>query len=227
MFIRFVAVFFPFFLTLNYFVLLADAPANVQKTAYTVGKIIQFALPVFYVGYICKERLWIPTFSKSGLRLGAAFGVAVAAMMLVTYFAFLSQSGNVLAPDSPVRQVVASKMQGLGIVSGRLWLLLGVFYSVIHSGLEEYYWRWFVYRKLPCPAIVASAGFTLHHIILVGTYFGYTSPYCGLCSLGVFFGGLFWCYLYRWSNSIWGAWLGHGIIDAAIFAIGYFICTSG
>ena len=30
----------------------------------------------------------------------------------------------------------------------RVYLLLAVFYSAIHSLLEEYYWRWFVFGRL-------------------------------------------------------------------------------
>jgi membrane protease YdiL (CAAX protease family) len=228
MFLRLFALFFPFFLTLNYFIILADAPAGIQKTAYGTGKFIQFALPVFWFGLVCRERLTLRPFTKNGMCIGIVFAVLAAAAMLVLYFGFLAQPGGVFAPDAPARQSVIEKMRGFGIADGRIWLLLGLFYSVIHSGLEEYYWRWFVYKKLlpptMCSTLTASAGFTLHHILLLGTYFGFASVYCWTTSFGVFVGGLFWCQLYRRSSSIWAVWLSHGIVDAAIFITAYFIC---
>ncbi|MDR3234776.1 MAG: CPBP family intramembrane metalloprotease [Planctomycetaceae bacterium] len=225
MFVRLFALFFPLVLTLNYFILLADAPANVQKTIFGIGKVIQFALPVF----------WLPIFStlsahhssqRKGMLLGLLFGILAAALMLIAYFGFLVQTGGLFAPDAPARQEVISKMQGFGIDSVPALLLLGLFYSVIHSGLEEYYWRWFVYKKLAYSAVISSTGFTLHHILLLGTYFGYASPYCWIGSFGVFIGGLVWCQLYRWSGSLCAVWLSHGIVDTAIFTIAFFICKS-
>jgi membrane protease YdiL (CAAX protease family) len=215
---------FPFFLTLNYFVLLAGATPAIQKTAYAIGKIIQFALPVCWVAFVCKEQYCVRRINRSGLAEGCLFGVAAGALILLFYFA-LSAPGGLFAPDAPVCTAIGSRIRGFGLTE-TVFLLVGLFYAVIHSGLEEYYWRWFVYKKLSCPIIFAALGFTAHHVIVLGTYFGIASPFCWIASFGVFIGGLYWCWLYRRSDSIWGAWIGHGFVDAAIFAAGYFIITS-
>ena len=221
-----IALVFPFFVTLNYFVILASAPQTIQQLAYSIGKIIQFALPIVWIVFVCKERLLIRPFNRRGFLEGALFGIVVLTMMLAIYLFWLRLPGNVLAPDSVACGAILGKISGIGLGNTTLFILLGVFYSIIHSGFEEYYWRWFVFRKLSCSAFSASLGFTLHHVILLGTYFGYHSPYCWLASLGVFVGGWYWCWLYRRSDSIWGAWIGHGIVDAAIFTIGFFIMTN-
>ena len=225
-FILIFALVFPFFLTLNYFVLLANAPPAIQQAAYSIGKVIQFALPILWVGLFCRERFWLRSINRRGLIEGALFGVAVFATMLAVYFFWLRIPGGVLAPGSSAYQEILDKIKGLGLDSKGAFILLGVFYAIIHSGLEQYYWRWFVFRKLSCSAVVASLGFTAHHVILLGTFFGYDSPYCWLASFGVFIGGWYWCWLYRRTDSIWGAWIGHGIVDAAIFTIGFLIMTS-
>ena len=217
------ALVFPFILTLNYFVILAQAPSGIQQAAYSIGKVIQFALPVIWVGLICKERIWLRPINRCGLVEGTAFGIAVFALMLGIYFFWLSVPGGVLAPGTTAHQEILDKINGLGLGTKGAFILFGLFYAIIHSGLEEYYWRWFVFKKLSCSTVVASLGFTAHHIILLGTFFGYDSPYCWLGSLGVFIGGWYWCWLYRRSDSIWGAWIGHGFVDAAIFTIGFLI----
>ncbi|MCL2710930.1 MAG: hypothetical protein FWE95_08620 [Planctomycetaceae bacterium] len=219
------ALVFPFILTLNYFVILAHAPPAIQQAAYSIGKAIQFALPILWVGLVCKERFWLRSINRRGLIEGTLFGIAVFAMMLALYVFWLRVPGGVLAPGSPAFQNILDKIEGLGL--GKVsFILLGVFYAVIHSGLERYYWGWFVFHKLSCSATLASLGFTAHHVILLGTFFGYASPYTWLGSLGVFIGGWYWCWLYRRTDSIWGAWIGHGLVDAAIFTIGFLILIS-
>jgi len=220
------ALVFPFILTLNYFVILANAPPAIQQAAYSSGKAIQFALPILWVGLVCKERFWLRPINRRGLIEGTLFGVAVFAAMLALYFLWLRVPGGILAPDSSAFQNILDKIEGLGLGSKGAFILLGVFYAIVHSGLERYYWGWFVFHKLSCSAVVASLGFTAHHVILLGTFFGYASPYTWLGSLGVFIGGWYWCWLYRRSDSIWGAWIGHGFVDAAIFTIGFLILVS-
>ena len=222
-YILFFALVFPFILTLNYFVILANAPSAIQQAAYSVGKGIQFALPILWVGFVCKERFRLRSINRSGLIEGTLFGVAGFVLMLAVYFFWLRVPGGVLAPGSPAHQEILGKINGLGLGSKGAFILLGVFYAIVHSGLEEYYWRWFVFQKLSCCTVCASLGFTAHHVILLGTFFGYGSLYCWLGLLGVFIGGWYWCWLYRRTNSIWGAWIGHGLVDAAIFTIGFLV----
>lgn len=216
---------FPFILTLTYFVILADAPSAIQQAVYSIGKVTQFALPVLWVGLAYKERVWLRPINRRGFIEGILFGITVFALMLAAYFFWFRVPGGVLAADSAAYQMISDKISSFGFADKGMFILLGVFYSVIHSGLEEYYWRWFVLKKLSCPTVIASLGFTVHHIILLGMYFGYDSPYCWLGSFGVFIGGWYWCWLYQRTDSIWGAWVGHGIVDAAIFTIGFLIIT--
>ena len=217
---------FPFFLTLNYFVLLANAPQTVQQAAYSIGKVIQFTLPILFVGLVCKERVWLRPINRRDLIEGSLSGLVVFVMMLAVYLFWLRLPDGLLAPNSSAHHMIYGRISSIGFADKGMFILLGIFYSVIHSGLEEYYWRWFVFRKLSCPAVIASLGFTAHHVIILGTYFGYGSPYCWLASLGVFVGGWYWCWLYRRTDSIWGVWMGHSIVDAAIFTIGFLIMAN-
>jgi membrane protease YdiL (CAAX protease family) len=107
------------------------------------------------------------------------------------------------------------------------YVALAVFYSLAHSLLEEYYWRWFVFgqlrRLLPLwPAIVVSAvGFMAHHVLVLSLYFGWWTWPTMLLSAAVAAGGGFWAWLYDRSGSLLGPWLSHLLIDAGIFFVGF------
>lgn len=218
------AMVFPSLLTYVYFVHLAGTPSGTQQTAYAVGKVLQFALPVFWIGIVYRER-WLMRRPRQIGSEGILFGAVVFLAMFLLYAFWLSGSNGVLGPGSNARNAVLAKITGLNLDVYKL-AVVGFFYSIVHSGLEEYYWRWFVFGRLQkympwfIAAVISSLGFMAHHVILLGTYFGYDSPYCWLGSLGVAVGGFYWAWLYRRSDSIWGPWIGHGIVDAAIFSIG-------
>ena len=61
----------------------------------------------------------------------------------------------------------------------------------------------------------------LHHILLLAAYFGWFSPATWIFSAAVAVGGAYWAWLYQRSGSLWGPWLSHLVIDAAIFIVGY------
>jgi membrane protease YdiL (CAAX protease family) len=157
------------------------------------------------------------------LVLGLGFGLLVLAAMVGLYEA-LWKTGELFAGAG---QEIRGKIVDLGI--DRLWIYaaVGVFYAVCHSGLEEYYWRWFVfgqlrYRLRPASALaVSSVAFMAHHVILLATYFGWSSPWTYAFSLAVAVGGAVWAWLYQRSGSLAGPWLSHLVVDAAIFLVGY------
>jgi membrane protease YdiL (CAAX protease family) len=60
-----------------------------------------------------------------------------------------------------------------------------------------------------------------HHVILLATYFGWSSPWTYAFSLAVAVGGAVWAWLYERSGSLVGPWLSHLVVDAAIFLVGY------
>ena len=163
---------------------------------------------------------------KAGLTEGAAFGLLVLAAILTLYHGWLKPA-EYLHPSSEAAGAIFDKIQTFGAAGPWTYFALGAFYSLIHSGLEEYYWRWFVFGRLqrlvrPGRAIAVSAvAFMLHHIFLLAVFFGWTSPATWLFSAAVAVGGAYWAWLYRRSGSIYSVWLSHLMIDAAIFIVGY------
>ena len=73
------------------------------------------------------------------------------------------------------------------------------------------------------PAAVLSAlAFMAHHVVLLYVYlpkyfFVAAVPF----SLCIAVGGFFWAWLYERTGTIYSAWVSHGIVDAALFALGW------
>jgi membrane protease YdiL (CAAX protease family) len=217
------AIVYPSFLTWVYFVLLARHPAIVQQVTYSLGKAIQFGFPVLWVFALQRRRMNWTECRLTGAGQGIAFGVVVLIAMLALYHGYLKPRGILDSASSAVRD----KVVGFDVDSPAKFVALGLFYSLGHSFLEEYYWRWFVFGelrrlvRLSVALFGSSAAFTAHHVIVVGYYFGpFTMATC-LFSLAVAVGGVVWAWLYHRYGSLLGIWLSHLVVDAAIFIVGY------
>lgn len=216
------AIVLPTAVTWLYFTALAGYSPVVQQTAYTVGKVVQFLLPIVWL-WLAKQRMECAWPTLRGVPIGIAFGAVLLASAWALYANLLKSMGMFDAPAEEVR----AKIAGLGVASLPAYIGLSVFYSLVHSLLEEYYWRWFVFGRLctrmslAAGILVSSLGFAAHHVLLLATFFGWDSPTTYLFSLCVAIGGAFWAWLYRSSGSLVGPWLSHALTDAAIFLIGY------
>jgi len=80
------ALVFPTVLTWVYFIALADSEPWMQKGAYGIGKVIQFAFPLVFVLLVRKERLHFRGLDTNGLVHAIGFGLLVAGAMLGLYF---------------------------------------------------------------------------------------------------------------------------------------------
>ena len=84
---------------------------------------------------------------------------------------------------------------------------------------------WLQLPQGPVAAIcISSLGFMAHHVILLATFFSWSSPWTYLFSFSVVVGGAGWAWLYERDGSLYGPWISHLFVDAAIFLIGYDIC---
>ena len=217
------ALIFPSLVTWVYFVWLAGDSAGVQQASYSVGKAIQFGFPLVWVVVVQRQRLRWERPGTAGLPSGVGFGVLVVAAMLLMYHVFLKPAGLFAGAADAVH----GKVKGFGVDSITKYAALGLFYSVGHSFLEEYYWRWFVFAQLRRLAslrtaiAMSSLGFMAHHVVVLATFFGWGSPATYLFSFAIAGGGAVWAWLYARTDSIYGPWLSHLLVDAGIFLIGY------
>ena len=217
------ALVLPTLVTLVYFVALDGAAEWLQKTAFGICKTVQFALPLVWVLFVMRER---PNFARPdwrGLVEGGLFGLAVAGLMAVLYFGWLKPGSYMVEPAKEAREKIAS----FGVNSLAAYLVMAVFFSAIHSLLEEYYFRWFVFGRLarwinlPAAVAISSLAFAAHHVLILARYFTWGSPLTWVFTAGVAIGGVVWALLYYRSKSLWGPWLSHALVDAGIFLIGY------
>jgi CAAX protease family protein len=221
------AMLFPGVMAWLYFVHLAGTEMRANPAlqfSFGVGKVIQFGFPVLYVAWFERHRLVLRPPTRRGLALGLAFGVLTAAAILALYFFWLKRSP--LLGDAPER--IFRKVQEFGLATPLGYLVLSFFICVLHSLFEEYYWRWFVvgtlirYLSAAGAIALASAGFMLHHIVILGVYFPdrfwtLAIPF----SICVGIGGGIWAWIYLRTGSLYAAWLSHAIIDAAVLLVGY------
>jgi membrane protease YdiL (CAAX protease family) len=223
------AMTFPSVMAALYFLVLGGgAKANpVQQLAYSAGKIVQFTFPLFFVFFADGRWPRLQGPRRHGLALGLGFGLLVAGAMLGLYFGWLADSA--LLASTPA--MVQGKLWEF-ISSWEAYLGLATFIVLIHSLLEEYYWRWFVFDRLtpglrPFPAaVLSSAAFMGHHVIILHVYFpGQFLSAVVPFSLGIAVGGMVWAWLFRRTGSLWATWLSHLLVDAAIFVIGWDLLT--
>ena len=212
----------PTLVTLVYFVWLKNYSPAIQQGSYAIGKSIQFLLPVAWVWYASRHRIgW--RIKTNGLWIPILFGVIAAAAMLALYQWGLKGTDRFEGPAAAIQE----KVSGMALDSVVRFAALGIFYSLVHSFLEEYYWRWFVFielRKLcslPVSILISSIGFMAHHVIVLAIYFGWTSFLTYFFSFSVGVGGAVWAYCYNRNGSLVGPWISHLLVDAAIFLIGF------
>lgn len=218
-----VGLILPTVVTLAYFILAASAPPVVQQLTYGIAKTGQFLFPILWVMLVQRRRPQPWPWSAAGVPFGLVFGLVVAATMWLGYHFLLQKVAFFIAAEDQIR----AKIAGMNLETPSIFMGIGVFYSLIHSLLEEYYWRWFVFGQLSertslsTAIVVSSLGFMAHHVLVLGTYFGFFSPITWLFSMCIAVGGGVWAWLYHRTGSLLGPWLSHLLVDAAIFAIGY------
>ena len=218
-----VALVLPTAVTWLYFFEARNWSKEAQLGVFSVVKTVQFALPIVWVWLVQKARPSLRPPGTQGVGTGLAFGAVVACATLALYWGALRGSDLVALATPAIR----AKVTGAGLNSLVAYAAVGVFYSLLHSLLEEYYWRWFVYGQLRrwtslfTANVISSIGFMAHHVLVLGFYFGFTNPATYVLASCIAIGGAAWAWLYQRSGSLVGSWLSHMLVDAAIFVIGY------
>jgi membrane protease YdiL (CAAX protease family) len=217
------ALVLPTLVTLVYFVWAERFSGGIQQATYVVAKVVQFGFPIFWVLWVQRRRPRLVRPVTGGVGLGVVFGLAIAGAMLALYHYWLKSADFFAAAEGEILEKIA----GMQLDSSWKFIGVGIFYSLLHSLLEEYYWRWFVFGQLKTIAglrtavIVSSLGFMAHHVIVLASYFGLFEPVMWVFSLAIAIGGAIWAWLYHRTGSLLGPWVSHLLVDAAIFLIGF------
>lgn len=211
---------------------LLDWNETLRGAIYFSSKIVVNAIPLLWFvvfdapdcDFLVKlKRLFqlkLPT--RRSLLVGVATGLFMGLFILAFYYVALRGRLDV--------DGLREKASAFGLVTYFFWL--AAFVCLINSGLEEYYWRWFMFgvirrsMSIPIAAALSALSFTLHHILLLAAYF----PSAGLVvvlNLGVFAGGLIWATIYHRCGNIIVPWVSHALVDVAIMVVAYDLLFMG
>jgi membrane protease YdiL (CAAX protease family) len=193
------------------------APGPIGQTVYGLCKIWLLMLPLLWTMRVDRNPLSWPYPRRAGLWMGGCLGLVIGGLILSGH----SVIGTRWIDVAHVRRMAEQS----GIGSGGRYLGFAAYLVLVNSLLEEYVWRWFVFRK--CEVIVPSGSavpaaallFTLHHVVALGLQFSWRMTV--LASLGVLVGGMLFSWLYARYRSIWPGYLCHVLIDVAVLAIGW------
>ena len=200
--------------------------AVAAKAIFIASKLWILLLPLCWLHFVDRHPISWSRPRHGGFGVAATSGILIAAAILGVYAIGL-KSGFV----DP--QAISSRAAKTGLNHASVYLAGAVYWITLNSLMEEYVWRWFVFRKLETvlpggiAVIAASLGFTAHHVIALAAQFNW--PVTLLGSAGVFIGGVTWSWLYSHYRSVWPCYLSHAIVDAPIFWIGYdlIFCRAG
>ena len=200
-------------------VAMVAAPGPVGHAFFLAAKVWLVVFPAAWYLLVEKgQASWSPP-RRGGLGVGLISGIGIAAAIVLGSWLFGVQNMDLSFLQAEVRQM------GL---DDRLSYLVGASaWTFANSLVEEYLYRWFIFRqceellKGPAAIIASALIFTVHHVIAVSQYLD--PVYAVLASVGVFIGGALWSWLYMRYRSIWPGWLSHVFADLAVFGVGYWL----
>jgi len=191
------------------------------QVIYGFSKVWIAVLPLVWLRYVEHGRFSLSPMRRDeaarGIGVGTALGLVISAVILGGYLLL----GSALL--DPERIVETARQNDLH--EPWRFFAFSVYLIGVNSLIEEYVWRWFVFRK--CEALVggriaivlSALLFTAHHVVALRVQMPWTPAL--LCSAGVFIGGAAWSWCYLRYRSIWPGYISHAIVDLAILAIGW------
>ena len=205
--------------SLIYFV--AYAGERWARVAYVLVKVYTVLWPVLATRLLIHERLPRPELSARRHRRAVLPGLVVGSALTAAGLALMaSPLGELIMAHS---EQVRLKVGQLGVMEH--YLAFALVLSFVHSGIEEIYWRWFVFGTLRrllsirVAAVLASLAFASHHVVILGQYF--PLPWAIVLGLTVALGGYMWCLMYQRQRTLMGAWMSHILLDLLFFWIGH------
>jgi len=204
----------------------ATTGTHIGSAAYAFAKVWLAAFPLFWLLVIEKGRISFSPAKRGGVWVGAALGLVISALILGAYVLL---GDSIIDPETVRAKAAENQLNTL-----TRFILVALYLTFINALLEEYVWRWFVFRQCEkamgerarwFAVLLSALLFTVHHVIALMVQFDWTMTVLG--SLGVFIGGATWSWCYLKYRSIWPGYISHLIVDAAIFVIAWKLIFGG
>ena len=199
---------------------------NTGRGAWFATKVWVLVYPLFFFGSIGLGGLVLRE-SQSGhwpswrtvIFTGILSGLGI---VLTGWIMVLTPIGEIVRENS---HNLVERAKGLGFATKERFLIVAIFITVLHSAMEEYYWRWFVYGHLRQMVgcwpghLLAALAFTGHHLVLMSVL--YPLSLALFLSLLVGAGGVIWSWMYQKQGTVVGCWISHLLVDAFLMVVGY------
>jgi membrane protease YdiL (CAAX protease family) len=189
----------------------------VGQGIYMAAKVWLLLFPTFWFLAVERRRASLSPPRHGGWGAALLTGVGISAVIVLA--AWLAVSLGLIDPAA-----LRAESEDNGIGTWPAYLGLAAYATLINALIEEYVYRWFIFRQWAQIApgrvavVLAALCFTIHHIVALKAQFGWTATILG--SLGVFIGGLVWSWMYARYRSVWPGYLSHAIVDVAVFGVG-------
>jgi hypothetical protein len=199
------------------------APGPVGQAVFAVSKLWLIAFPLAWTFVVEGERAIRPRWRTRGYGVGALSGLAMA---LVIAAAGIWIGGAWIDLDQ-----MRGRLAAAGLDRPAVYLAGAVYWCLVNALIEEYVWRWFVFRHClrwagASRAVMLSAAlFTLHHLLALASFADWRVTL--LAGAGVFVGGGVWADLRRRFGTIGPAYLSHVLADAGVFVAGWHLLFTG
>ena len=194
-------------------------PGPVGQAVFGVTKTWILVLPLAWTVLADRERPRFSRIQTRGLGVGLVLGLFISAVIVGAYILVGAHWIDV--------PLMREQVSEIGLGDPRVYFAAAAYWCLINALLEEYVWRWFVFRKCevlvaPIAAVLLAAlFFTLHHAIALIAFVDWRVTL--ISSTGVFIGGAIWSWCYLRYRCIWPGYASHVIVDVAVFSIGAWI----
>lgn len=184
---------------------------------WAVAKFWLFGGPLLWLLLVEREKLSLSPVRQGGLGVGLLLGLGMAAVIWAAYLLF--------ARDNIDVSNFHTKLAAVGLTSAGMYLAVSGYWTFINSLLEEYVFRFFLFRQSErlwprgVAVLMTALFFTIHHTLALAAYVPLWQN--ALASLGVFAASVIWSWLYARYRSIWPCYVCHVLADVAVFAIGW------
>ncbi|MEZ4816244.1 MAG: CPBP family intramembrane glutamic endopeptidase [Bdellovibrionota bacterium] len=214
----------PFAASLLYF--LPSEPHPLFMYLLGATKIFLFLSPILFWKHLKLPGSWKNFLSEvncSAPKRQILLGVLIGFIMSVPVLILFEWLPLDIRSEALLR--ISKKISLLNIKEH--YFLYGIFLCLIHSLLEEFYWRFFIFNawkkvkfsSKAIPHLIAGFAFTLHHFSVTINYFDLKLGL--LLGLGVWIAGIIWSFTYEKEKSLQAVWVSHILIDIAILSIGF------
>jgi membrane protease YdiL (CAAX protease family) len=192
-------------------------PGTIGTIASVLCGLWLLGLPIAWSVLRDRYQLHLSQPKYQELLAGTVLGLLMFGIILGTYSLFGQHWID--AADAK------AKVQQMGLSNPNIFLIVQGYFVLINSFIEEFIWRWFVYKKceiiIPGKAAIflSALFFTLHHIIVLAAYTDWRGVILG--SLAVFAAGAIWSWCYLAYRSLWASYISHAIADLALSIIAW------